>query len=59
MESTNNRTRMNLSISTKGIATYDVTAEYDTPEIAADNLQRAIQLMKQKAQEEGLTLATE
>lgn len=59
MENTNTRTRMSISISTKGVATFDITAEYDTPEESAAQLAKAIDLVKKTCQEKGLSLPEE
>lgn len=46
MEETNARTRMNVSLTAKGLAQWDVTAEYDTPEKTAEQLGKAIDLLR-------------
>jgi hypothetical protein len=57
MEETTKRTRMNISITAKGHAQWDVTAEYENPETAADNLSGAIDLVRKIIREKGLTEA--
>jgi hypothetical protein len=42
MEETTKKLRMNISISEKGIAQWDITAEYETPKEPAKNLREAI-----------------
>lgn len=53
-EETNTRTRMNLSLTSKGLVQWDCTAEYDTPELAAENLSKAIDLVKKVIADKGL-----
>jgi len=56
-EATNKRTRMNISSTTKGVVTFEVTAEYDTPETTAEALRKGIDLVKQTILDKGLVLA--
>lgn len=53
-DETNTRTRMNVSITAKGLAQWDVTAEYDTPELSAENLARAVDLVRKVIKDKGL-----
>ena len=46
MEQSNSRTRMNLSLNSKGKVQWDITAEYDTPELTAAQLADGIDLMR-------------
>ena len=55
-EATNSRTRMNLSQNSKGLFQLDVTSEYDTPERAAEELGKAIDLAKKTCTEKGIKL---
>jgi hypothetical protein len=55
---TTKRLRMNLSISAKGVAQWDITAEYETPQESAENLSEAIDKVRQIIEEKGLTEAT-
>lgn len=55
MEETNKRTRMNVSLTAKGLAQWDVTAEYDTPEETAKQLSKAIDLCRQVIKSKGIT----
>ena len=55
MDETNKRTRMNVSLTAKGLAQWDVTAEYDTPEKTADELGKAIDLLRGVIKNKGLT----
>ena len=52
------RTRMNLSQTAKGLYQIEVTAEYETPELTAENLAKAIDLAKQVCAEKGLPMVT-
>lgn len=56
-EETNNRTRMNFGMNAKGLVQMDVTVEYDTPEKAAEEAGKAIDLYKKVCSEKGLKLA--
>jgi hypothetical protein len=53
-EKTNKRMRMNVSITAKGKAQWDVTAEYDTPEETERNLREGIRLVREAVRAEGL-----
>jgi hypothetical protein len=53
-QQTNKRTRMNVSITAKGAAQWDVTAEYETPEETDLNLNKAIALVRQSIKAAGL-----
>jgi translation initiation factor 2 alpha subunit (eIF-2alpha) len=57
MEETSKRTRMNVSITAKGQAQWDVTAEYPTPEETAKHLNEAIDKVRQTIKEKGLVEA--
>lgn len=50
----NMRTRMNVSITAKGLAQWDITAEYDTPELSEKNLSDAIDRVRKVIKEKGL-----
>ena len=50
----NTRTRINLSQSTKGVVTFDITAEYDTPEKSIEMLGKAVDQVKALIAEKGL-----
>ncbi|MDR1278596.1 MAG: hypothetical protein LBK02_07585 [Treponema sp.] len=45
-EKTNRRVRMNVSITAKGLAQWEVTAEGDTPDAAEADLNQAIERVK-------------
>lgn len=51
------RTKMKLSQSAKGVYQIEVTAEYGDTERSAEELERAVQRMKEIAERNGLTLA--
>lgn len=53
-QETNTRTRMNISLTAKGLAQWDITAEYDTPEASAKHLAQAIDLVKKVIADKGL-----
>lgn len=53
-EATNKRLRMNISITAKGLAQWDCTAEYDTPEESAKKLDEAIKLIRSTIKANGL-----
>lgn len=53
-EEINTRCRMNLSLTSKGLVQWDCTAEYDTPELAAENISKAIDLVRKAIADKGL-----
>lgn len=55
MEQTNQRVRMNLSETAKGLIQWDVTAEFDDVEITAQKLDEAIKAVKEVIRKNGLT----
>ena len=55
MEQQNNRVRMNLSETAKGLVQWDVTAEFDSVEQTAMELDKAIKAVKKVIVENGLT----
>lgn len=55
MEQQNNRVRMNLSETAKGLVQWDVTAEFDSVEQTAEELNKAIKAVKKVIVENGLT----
>jgi hypothetical protein len=50
----NTRTRINLSQTAKGLITFDITAEYDTPEKSIEMLGKAVDQVKALIAEKGL-----
>jgi len=50
------RTRINFSQDAKGFVKLDVTTEYATPELAAENMAKAIDLARQTAGAKGLRM---
>lgn len=55
----NTRTRIKLSQTAKGLVQYEVSAEYDTPEKSAEELSKAIDLIKNLIAEKGLKAVDE
>lgn len=52
----NNRCRMHFSQTAKGLWQIDVTAEYDTPELSAKAVEKALDEARRVAREKGLVL---
>jgi hypothetical protein len=52
---TNRRVRMNVSITAKGLAQWDVTAEGDDPDTSDVDLKAAIKKVRAVIAQEGLT----
>jgi DNA-binding MarR family transcriptional regulator len=50
----NNRTRINVSLTAKGLAQWDITAEYASPEESATALRAAIDHAQNIIREKGL-----
>jgi hypothetical protein len=55
MGETNRRVRMNVSLTSKGLVQWEVTAENDSPEAAKKDLGVAIDLLRETFKEKGLT----
>lgn len=55
MEESNTRTRINLSQNSKGLVSFDITAEYDTPEKSIEMLGKAVDQVRDLIKEKGLT----
>lgn len=51
---TNTRTRINISLSAKGMAQYDLTCEYDTPEKSIEEMSKTIDLVRALLKEKGI-----
>ena len=51
---TNTRTRINISLSAKGLAQYDLTCEYDTPEKSIEEMGKTIDMVRSLLKEKGL-----
>lgn len=51
---TNKRTRINISLTAKGLAQFDCTTEYDTPEKSVEEMGKAIDLIRNLIKEKGL-----
>ena len=56
---TNTRTRIKLTQSTKGVVTWEISAEYDTPEKSIEMMSQALDKVKALIKEKGLTPADE
>lgn len=56
---TNTRTRIKLSQSTKGVVSWEISAEYDTPEKSVEMMSQALDKVKALIKEKGLTPADE
>lgn len=50
----NTRTRINLSQTAKGLVTFDITTEYDTPEKSIKMLGKAVDQVRALIAEKGL-----
>ena len=57
MEESNKRCKISMKQSAKGVFQVEVTAEYDTPEESAEQLDKALQEAYRVAAERGLQLA--
>jgi hypothetical protein len=57
MEESNKRCRISMKQSSKGLFQIEVTAEYDSPEESAKQLDKALQEAFRVAAERGLQLA--
>jgi hypothetical protein len=54
---TNTRTRVNISLSSKGTAQWDLTCEYDTPEKSIEEMDKTIDLVRNLLKDKGITEA--
>lgn len=59
VEETNTRTRIKLTQSTKGVVSWEISAEYDTPEKSVEMMSQALDKVKALIKEKGLTPADE
>ena len=50
----NTRTRVNISLSSKGYGQYDITTEYDCPERSIAEMSKAIDMVRALLQEKGI-----
>ena len=55
----NTRTRINLSQTAKGFVTFDITAEYDTPEKSIEMLGKAVDQVRALIAAKGLKTVDE
>ena len=51
---TNTRTRVNISLSSKGTAQWDLTCEYDTPEKSIKEMDKTIDLVRNLLKDKGI-----
>ena len=56
---TNTRTRIKLSQNTRGVVTWEISAEYDTPEKSVEMMSQALDKVKALIKDKGLTPADE
>ena len=56
---TNTRTRVNLTQSTKGIVTFDITCEYDTVDKSIEEMEKAVNKTRELIKKLGLKSADE
>lgn len=54
LNESNTRTRINLTQTAKGLITFDITAEYDTPEKSIEMLEKALDQTKALIAKKGL-----
>lgn len=50
----NTRTKVNISMNSKGMAQFDLTCEYDTPEKAVEEMGRTIDMVRTLLKEKGI-----
>lgn len=50
----NTRTRINISLTARGLAQFDLTTEYDTPEKSIEEMSKAIDMVRNLLKEKGL-----
>ena len=53
----NTRTRINVSINSKGMAQFDLTCEYDSPERSIAEMSKSIDMARKLLKEKGITEA--
>ncbi len=54
VEETNTRTRINVSLSAKGLAQWECTCEYDTPEKSIEEMSKTIDMVRNLLKEKGI-----
>lgn len=52
--SVSERTRVNISLTAKGLAQYDLTCEYETPEKSIEEMSKTIDMVRALLKEKGL-----
>jgi hypothetical protein len=50
----NTRTRINISLNSKGNAQFDLTCEYDTPERSIEEMSKTIDMVRNLLKEKGI-----
>lgn len=50
----NTRTRINISLNSKGNAQFDLTCEYDTPERSVEEMSKTIDMVRNLLKEKGI-----
>ena len=50
----NTRTRINISLSAKGFAQWDLTCEYDTPEKSLEEMSKTIDMVRNLLKDKGI-----
>lgn len=50
----NTRTRINISLSAKGFAQWDLTCEYDTPEKSLEEMGKTIDMVRNLLKDKGI-----
>lgn len=53
----NTRTRINISLNAKGMAQFDLTCEYDTPERSVAEMSKSIDMVRKLLKEKGISEA--
>lgn len=48
------RTRINISLTAKGMGQYDLTCEYDTPEKSIEEMSKTIDMVRALLKEKGI-----
>lgn len=54
VKESNTRTRINISLSAKGMGQYDITTEYDSPEKSVEEMSKAIDMVRSLLKEKGI-----
>mgnify|MGYP004527359719 FL=1 len=54
----NTRTRINISTNSKGFAQFDLTCEYDTPELSVQEMSKTIDMVRDLLKQKGMAEAS-